>query len=98
MAYVVMPGLASHVLQGTQMNKMLRADEQEIAAQIAADKRMVEFTYKAPFAEFGEGFVLVIAGIPRLSEEYLRRSQSTISSFMAREIKPDVGIYVLDKD
>jgi hypothetical protein len=98
MAYAAMPGLASHVLQGAQMNKMLRADAQEIAAQVAANKRMVEFTYKAPFAEFGEGFVLVIAEIPRLSEEYLRQSQSTISSFMARRIKPDVGIYVLDKD
>jgi hypothetical protein len=97
LAYFVMPVLTAYVFRSAQMTKLLRADEQEIAAQIAASKRTVEFTYKAPFAEFGEGFVLVIAEIPRLSEEYLSRSQSTISSFMARRIKPDVGIYVLDK-
>jgi hypothetical protein len=39
MAYVVVPELMAYVLHGAQMNKMLRADEQEIAAQIAASKR-----------------------------------------------------------
>jgi hypothetical protein len=96
-AYPEATRLVSYVAGSAQTSDAAEADLKEINAQIAASKRTVEFTYKAPFAQFGEGFVLVIAEIPRLSEEYLAGSSSTISSFMARRIKPDVGIYVLDK-
>lgn len=96
-AYPVATGVIGDQAANAHSSAVAEADSLEIDAQIAASKRTVEFTYKAPFAQFGEGFVLVIAEIPRLSEEYLTASHGTISSFMARRIKPDVGIYVLDK-
>lgn len=96
-AYLVTPMLGDYVTRSTELNKRIQADKQELDVQIDMDKRLAEFVYKAPFAEFGEGFVLVIAEIPRLSEEYLQRSRRTISNFMARRIDPDVGLYVLDK-
>ncbi|MET3964916.1 hypothetical protein [Bradyrhizobium sp. S3.9.1] len=96
-SYVVVPMLAGYVMQGTRIQEILAADRREMDAEIGKSSRTTEFTYKAPFAEFGEGFVLAIAGIPHLSQEYLQMSRRTISSFMARQIKPDVGIYVLDK-
>jgi hypothetical protein len=96
-AYPEATSLIHYVARNSQASAAAEADLPEINAQIAASKRTVEFTYRAPFAQFGEGFVLVIAEIPRLSEEYLANSSSTISSFMARRIKLDVGVYVLDK-
>jgi hypothetical protein len=97
MALFVVPNLTTYVTGRAQVARLAEADKKEIDAQIAAGNRMAEFMYRVPFAEFGQGFVLVLTGVPQLIEEYLRTSRRTISSFMARQSSPDVGMYVIDK-
>jgi hypothetical protein len=80
-------------------DRLAQADLAAIEARTAGSKRVVYYTYKAPFAQFGEGFVLNIADIPRLTFEYLRTPRDSTNSVMAGlAARPDVGFYVIDKN
>ena len=74
-----------------------KADVPEIRAHLAAEKRAAMFVYKAPFAEYGEGFVVNYGSVPRLNEAYLKSRPNVISSAAAGLIDREIGIYVLDK-
>jgi hypothetical protein len=79
---------------GTQQAK---ADLEEINSYLAGSKRAVEFAYKTPFAQFGEGFVVIYGSVPRLTWEYFKSRPQVISSLMAGQVTRDVGAYVIDK-
>jgi hypothetical protein len=64
---------------------------------LAGNNRTVEFAYKAPFAEYGEGFVVFFGSVPRMTEDYLRSRPRSISSVAAGFASRDVGAYVIDK-
>ncbi len=66
MAYPVIAQLAAHVASSARINEAAEADLAEINSRIATHKRTVEFTYKAPFAQFGEGFVLTDSRHPAI--------------------------------
>lgn len=78
-------------------NRRANADLEEINSYVAGSKRAVEFAYKAPFAQFGEGFVVIYGSVPRLTYEYFESRPQVISSLMAGLVTRDVGIYVIDK-
>jgi hypothetical protein len=79
---------------GTQQAK---ADLDELNSYLAGSKRAVEFAYKTPFAQFGEGFVVIYGSVPRLTWEYFKSRPQVISSLMAGQVTRDVGAYVIDK-
>jgi hypothetical protein len=78
-------------------NRLAQADLKEINSYLAGTKRAVEFAYKAPFAQFGEGFVIIYASVPRLTWEYFKSRPQVISSLMAGQVTRDIGAYVIDK-
>jgi len=77
---------------------LAQADAKEIDSYLAESKRTVEFAYKAPFPQYGEGFILTYASIPRLTYDYFRSRPRVISSMMAHLVSRDVGAYVIDKN
>ena len=48
------------------------ADMKEVSAQTAGMERAVDFNYRVPFPQFVEGFIVHYAGVPRLTEQYVR--------------------------
>ena len=88
----------SYVLDSrTNGSQRATADLEEINSYLAGSKRAVEFAYKAPFAQFGEGFVVIYGSVPRLTYEYFKSRPQVISSLMAGLVTRDVGVYVVDK-
>jgi hypothetical protein len=86
--------LLDNRMKGSQL---AQADLAEINSYLAGEKRAVEFAYKAPLAQFGEGFVIIYASVPRLTYEYFQSRPQVISSLMAGQVTRDIGAYVIDK-
>jgi hypothetical protein len=93
-----MKGPLIYTLAGrTEASRLAVADLEELNSYLAANKGTVEFAYRAPFAQYGEGFVVIFASVPRLTYDYLRSGRQTISSMVAGLITRDIGAYVIDK-
>jgi hypothetical protein len=97
MAAQTMPSLISVLASRTSTTELAKADREDIRAHLAGEKRVVEFVYKAPFAEFGEGFVVTYGSVPRLTDAYRKSRPNVISSMTVGLIDREVGAYVLDK-
>jgi hypothetical protein len=97
MAVQVKAPLIYTLASRTNSNRLAKADLEEINSYLAGNKRAVEFAYKAPFAQFGEGFVIIHGSVPRLTYEYFKSRPQVISSLMAGQVTRDVGAYVIDK-
>jgi hypothetical protein len=41
------------------------------------------YTYRSPFAQFGEGFVIDFASIPRLTDAYLKSRPDVLNTLTA---------------
>jgi hypothetical protein len=94
-----MKGPLIHTLAGrTQNSQLTAADLGELSSHLAEYKRGVEFAYRVPFAQYGEGFVVTFASVPRLTYDYLQTRPQTISSMVAGLVTRDVGAYVIDKN
>jgi hypothetical protein len=89
----LIPALAA----STNTSQLAKTDLQEIPAYVAGSKGTVEFAYRTPFAWYGEGFVVVFASVPRLTDDYLQTRVGTISSMTAGLVNRDIGAYVIDK-
>ena len=97
MSYPVTTSLISLLAARTGTSDFAKADLDEIRAHTAGIGRAVEFAYRAPFAAYGEGFVVTYGSVPRLTEEYLRSRDNAVSSMMQGTAQRDVGAYVIDK-
>lgn len=72
-------------------------DIKEIDAQTAGMKRVVDFAYRVPFPQYGEGFVVYYAGVPRITQEHLQNRRGVTNSLTEHLVTEDVGAYVIDK-
>jgi hypothetical protein len=72
-------------------------DMKEINARTAGMKRVIDFAYRVPFPQYGEGFVVYYAGIPRLTQEYVQNRRGVTNSITEQSVTEDVGAYVIDK-
>jgi hypothetical protein len=90
---VVIPIASSRV----RASQLAQADLQEIDSYLAKSGRALEFGYRAPFAEYGEGFVIIYGSVPRMTYDYFRSRPKIISSPARRYISRDIGAYVIDK-
>jgi hypothetical protein len=73
-------------------------DMKEISALTAGMTRVVDFAYRVPFPQYGEGFVVYYAGVPRLTQEHLRDRRGVTNSLTEHLVTEDVGGYVIDKN
>jgi len=70
---------------------------QEIQAQLAGKKVLVEFGYAAPFSQAGEGFVITFGSVQRLTDDYLQSRPDVIGSMASSLSDRDAGAYVIAK-
>jgi hypothetical protein len=76
------------------------ADDHRVIAEYigkATPANPVGFAYAVPFREYGEGFLLIDAGIPGLTYQYLAEPAPTISSLTQRLVARDIGVFVIDR-
>jgi hypothetical protein len=97
MAGWTLPPVIGELAARTIATGQAKADLPDIHAHLANEKRVAMFVYKAPFAEYGEGFVVNYGSVPRLNEAYLKSRPNVISSAAAGLIDREIGVYVLDK-
>src|ERR1700730_13391566 len=69
----------------------------EINARTAGMKRVIDFAYRVQFPQYGEGFVVYYAGIPRLTQEYVQNRRGVTNNITEQSVTEDVGAYVIDK-
>jgi hypothetical protein len=74
---------------------------QQITALTAGSSRATYYTYRSPFAQFGEGFVIDFGSIPRLTEAYLKSRPDVLNTLTASKSREtdtrEIGTYVIDK-
>jgi hypothetical protein len=97
MATLTIPSATGVLASRMVATEQVKADGADIRAHLAGEKRVVMFVYKAPFAEYGEGFVVSFGSVPRLTEAYLKSRPNVISSMTVGLIDREIGVYVLDK-
>jgi hypothetical protein len=101
MAYPVMGSLAAKLTFYSEQSRQAREDMQQIAALTAGSSHATYYTYKSPFAQFGEGFVIDFASIPRLTDAYLKSRPDVLNTLTAsKSTETDtrqIGAYVIDK-
>ena len=73
------------------------ADMKEVSAQTAGMERAVDFNYRVPFPQFVEGFIVHYAGVPRLTEQYVR-TRGGVTNDILGETSGEIGAYVFDKN
>jgi hypothetical protein len=72
-------------------------DMKEVSAQTAGMERAVDFGYRVPFPQFVEGFVVHYAGVPRLTEQYVR-TRGGVTNDILGETGSEPGAYVFDRN
>jgi hypothetical protein len=72
-------------------------DMKQISDLTAGMKRVVDFAYRVPFPQYGEGFIVYYASVPRLSQEHLQDRRGVTNSLTEHLVTEDVGSYVIDK-
>jgi hypothetical protein len=98
MAAQTMPPLIAVLASRYSTTELAAADYEDIRAHLRDEKRIVEFVYKSPFAEYGEGFVVTYGSVPRLTDTYRKHRPDVISSIADGSNDREVGAYVLDKN
>jgi hypothetical protein len=97
MATQTMPPLLSVLASRLNTTELAKADHEDIRTHLAGDTRVVEFVYRVPFSDYGEGFVVTYGSVPRLTEAYRQNRPNVISSMTAHLVDREIGAFVLDK-
>jgi hypothetical protein len=97
MATQTVPSLLSVLASRSSTTELAKADYEDIRSHLAGEPRVVEFVYRVPFAEYGEGFVVTYGSVPRMTEAYRRSRPNAISSMTADLADREIGAFILDK-
>jgi hypothetical protein len=101
MAYPVMGSLAAKLTFFSEQSNQAREDMQQITALTAGSSRATYYTYRSPFAQFGEGFAIDFASIPRLTDAYLKSRPDVLNTLTASKSREtdtrEIGAYIIDK-
>ena len=103
--WVAIALMASPVLRHVQgalanvsnTSRLAVADNKQVSAETAGMKRAVGYTYRVPFPQYVEGFVIHFTGVPRLTEEYVENRRGITNSIAGPPGAEDDGAYVIDK-
>jgi hypothetical protein len=93
----VASGIADHLNSKIDINAQAMADLQDIEKLPIDVSSSIAFTYSAPFGYFGEGFVIYLASVPRLTAEYHRERPRMFSANAPDSPPRNVGAIVLHK-
>jgi hypothetical protein len=85
------------LINGAETTRLAMADMREVSAQTAGMKRVIYFSYRVPFPQFVEGFVVHYAAVPRLAEQYRQTKGNITNDITLESGEEDVGAYVVDK-
>jgi hypothetical protein len=97
MAMKVVPAAIESAASQAQLTRNAEADIEDIKRYLADYTGGIEFVYRAPFREYGEGFVVAWTSIPRMTYEYFRAPSKIVGSPVAWWVSRKIGVYVLDK-
>ena len=97
LAVEVQPAVTAQLATQALRTQQAETDWQEIKKYMANDPRNFEFGYRTPLGEYGEGFVVGSASVPRMTYEYFQSRTRIDSSPLTKFISRDIGVYVLDK-
>jgi hypothetical protein len=97
MALKVAPYLDDMFAFKVLLTQQAEADRDDIRRYLAENTRGTEFVYRAPFVEYGEGFVVIYGSVPRMTYEYFKGRSQVVASPVAAWVSRDIGVYVLDK-
>lgn len=97
-AYPVASRLHPFLKDRAERSETILLDHDDILKLAASQKRVVDFTYRVPFREYGEGFVLAYVGVEPLIKAYVSDRRGTTNSHTRALVNEDVGAYVLNKD
>ena len=97
---MVDPVLANikYVLKGrVDATHLAEADMKELPSLLAGVTRVVDFAYRVPFPQYGEGMLVKFSGVPRLAQSYIQNKGRITNSVTEQSFPEDVGAYVIDK-
>ena len=97
MAGSVFPKVAVVLARQSAYTRSALTDMKEISAQTAGMKQVVDFAYRVPFSQYGEGFVVYYSGVPRLTQQHIKNRRGVTNSITENSVTEDVGAYVIDK-
>jgi hypothetical protein len=97
MAGPVLLKITETLASKSESTRLALADKKEISAETAGMERVVDFAYRVPFSQYGEGFVVYYAGVPRITQEHLQNRHGVTNSLTEHLVTEDVGAYVIDK-
>jgi hypothetical protein len=97
MAGPVLLNVRDVLISGLETTRLALADMKEVSAQTAGMRRLVHYSYRVPFPQFVEGFVVHYAGVPRLTEEYVRTRGNIANDIPAASSDQEIGAYVIPK-
>jgi hypothetical protein len=80
----------------SEITRLAVADMKQVGAETAGMKRAVGYTYRVPFPQYLEGFVVHYTGVPRLTEGYVENRGGVISSYAGPPVS-EIDAYVIDK-
>jgi hypothetical protein len=98
MAFPVAETLRDSLERYSAKSRMAEMDLKEIMELTSGSKRVVDFAYRVPFSQYGEGFVLHYADVQPLTDEYVKIRRGVTNSLAEGWVTEDVGAYVIDKD
>jgi hypothetical protein len=97
MAYPVLRTIKDDLDNRLDRTRLAELDLKDIMALTAGSKKVVDFAYRTPFSQYGEGFVVYYAGVQPLTDAYVKDRHGITNSLTEALVKEDVGAYVIDK-
>jgi hypothetical protein len=98
MSVLVIPKVMDVLATRLAHTRAASADINEIFIHTSGLQGVIDFAYRVPFPQYAEGFIVHYAGVPRLTEEYLRTKGPVTNSLTEHLIREDVGALVIDKN
>ena len=98
MADPVLANIKKYVLKSrVDATRLAEADMKVLPGLLAGVTRVVDFAYRVPFAQYGEGMLVHFSGVPRLAQSYIQNKGRITNSVTEQSFTEDVGAYVIDK-
>jgi len=94
MAYPVLRAIKGDLDNRMGRTRLAEVDLKEIMALTAGSKKVVDFAYRTPFSQYGEGFVVQFAGVQPLTDAYVKDRHGITNSPTEARVTEDVGTYV----
>lgn len=90
--------LQSYIRDRVEYTRAAALDQDDLRKVLASQRKVVDYAYRTPFREYGEGLVITYAGVKPLTDAYARDRRGTTNSFAEALISEEVGAYIIDKD